>query len=270
MLVAPGRLGDRPDPGVAVAELTADSAVFSLGVWVADPPDGGADGSLAARAGAGAPGRRGHVPRHRGRGGEVTPPRDAAIARTTTCSPTSPHKRRKRRSRERRNGRRSALATLVLLLVFVVHGAAGRPGAVAGAVFVRRHAHGRVPGHARGRPAGHQLADLRPRRPPAGDDLVDREPHAGQGQPDLAVAEDRDRRRRGQALLAARRPRLPRHHPRGARQPPGRPDHAGCLHARAAAGAKPVPVRRAVVPPARSARPSWPRRWPTSGRSARS
>jgi small-conductance mechanosensitive channel len=37
VLVAPGRLGDRPDPGVAVAELTADSAVFSLGVWVADP-----------------------------------------------------------------------------------------------------------------------------------------------------------------------------------------------------------------------------------------
>jgi small-conductance mechanosensitive channel len=37
VLVAPGRLGDRPDPGVAVADLSADSAVFSLGVWVADP-----------------------------------------------------------------------------------------------------------------------------------------------------------------------------------------------------------------------------------------
>jgi small-conductance mechanosensitive channel len=34
--VAPGRIGDRPDPGVSVAELTETSAVFSLGVWVAD------------------------------------------------------------------------------------------------------------------------------------------------------------------------------------------------------------------------------------------
>jgi hypothetical protein len=34
--VAPGRIGDRPDPGVSVAELTETSAVFSLGVWVPD------------------------------------------------------------------------------------------------------------------------------------------------------------------------------------------------------------------------------------------
>jgi small-conductance mechanosensitive channel len=34
---APGRVGDRPDPGVSVAELTETSAVFSIGVWVSDP-----------------------------------------------------------------------------------------------------------------------------------------------------------------------------------------------------------------------------------------
>lgn len=35
--LAPGRIGDRPDPGVSVAELTETSAVFSAGVWVPDP-----------------------------------------------------------------------------------------------------------------------------------------------------------------------------------------------------------------------------------------
>src|SRR6476620_11610349 len=34
---APGRIGDRPDPGVAVAELTETSAAFTIGVWVSDP-----------------------------------------------------------------------------------------------------------------------------------------------------------------------------------------------------------------------------------------
>ena len=34
---APGRVGDRPDPGVAVADLTETSAAFTIGVWVSDP-----------------------------------------------------------------------------------------------------------------------------------------------------------------------------------------------------------------------------------------
>jgi small-conductance mechanosensitive channel len=34
---APGRLADRPDPGVSVDQLTETSAVFSLGVWTPDP-----------------------------------------------------------------------------------------------------------------------------------------------------------------------------------------------------------------------------------------
>jgi small-conductance mechanosensitive channel len=35
--VAPGRLGDRQDPGVSVSDLTETAAVFSVGVWVSDP-----------------------------------------------------------------------------------------------------------------------------------------------------------------------------------------------------------------------------------------
>jgi small-conductance mechanosensitive channel len=34
--LTPGRIGDRPDPGVSVAELTADGVVFTLGVWTPD------------------------------------------------------------------------------------------------------------------------------------------------------------------------------------------------------------------------------------------
>jgi small-conductance mechanosensitive channel len=34
---APGRLADRPDPGVGVAELGETAAVFSLSVWTPDP-----------------------------------------------------------------------------------------------------------------------------------------------------------------------------------------------------------------------------------------
>ncbi len=34
---APSRTGDRPDPGVSVAELTETGAVFTAGVWVGDP-----------------------------------------------------------------------------------------------------------------------------------------------------------------------------------------------------------------------------------------
>jgi small-conductance mechanosensitive channel len=33
---APGRNGDRPDPGVSVAELTEASAIYSVGVWTGD------------------------------------------------------------------------------------------------------------------------------------------------------------------------------------------------------------------------------------------
>jgi small conductance mechanosensitive channel len=33
---APGALADRPGPGVSVAELTGDGAVFTVGVWTAD------------------------------------------------------------------------------------------------------------------------------------------------------------------------------------------------------------------------------------------
>ena len=132
-------------------------------------------------------------------------------------------------------------------------GGAGRP---AGAVRGRRrrqrgvrarHPQRRVAGHAGGRSTRHQLADLRSRRPPAGDDLVDREPHAGGVQPDLAVAEDGHRRHRGSALLPARRPRLPGHPARRRRQRAGRRHPAGRLHAGTAAGAKPLPVGRAVV-----------------------
>ena len=35
--LTPGRLGDRPDPGVSVAEVTADGIVFTIGVWTHDP-----------------------------------------------------------------------------------------------------------------------------------------------------------------------------------------------------------------------------------------
>lgn len=35
--VAPGRIGNRPDPGVSVVELTETAAVFSVSVWVPDP-----------------------------------------------------------------------------------------------------------------------------------------------------------------------------------------------------------------------------------------
>jgi hypothetical protein len=35
--LAPGRMGDRPDPGVSVSDLTETGAVFSVGVWVPDP-----------------------------------------------------------------------------------------------------------------------------------------------------------------------------------------------------------------------------------------
>jgi small-conductance mechanosensitive channel len=34
---APGRLADRPDPGVSVADLTETSAVYSVAVWTPDP-----------------------------------------------------------------------------------------------------------------------------------------------------------------------------------------------------------------------------------------
>lgn len=37
VLIAPGRMGDRPDPGVSVSELTETSAVYTLGVWTPDP-----------------------------------------------------------------------------------------------------------------------------------------------------------------------------------------------------------------------------------------
>jgi len=43
--LTPGRLGDRPDPGVSVAELTVDGVVFTIGVWTADA-------ASAAQAGA--------------------------------------------------------------------------------------------------------------------------------------------------------------------------------------------------------------------------
>ena len=33
---APGALADRPGPGVSVADLTADGAIFTVGVWTAD------------------------------------------------------------------------------------------------------------------------------------------------------------------------------------------------------------------------------------------
>jgi small-conductance mechanosensitive channel len=39
--LAPGRLEQRPGPGVSVSELRADGAVFTVGVWVADPLQGG-------------------------------------------------------------------------------------------------------------------------------------------------------------------------------------------------------------------------------------
>jgi small conductance mechanosensitive channel len=34
---APGRLADRPGPGVSVADVTAEGAVYSASAWVADP-----------------------------------------------------------------------------------------------------------------------------------------------------------------------------------------------------------------------------------------
>jgi small-conductance mechanosensitive channel len=34
---APGRLADRPGPGVAVADVTAEGAVYTASAWVADP-----------------------------------------------------------------------------------------------------------------------------------------------------------------------------------------------------------------------------------------
>jgi small-conductance mechanosensitive channel len=40
--VAPGRTPDRPDPGVAVAELNETTAVFTVGVWTIDPLQGAA------------------------------------------------------------------------------------------------------------------------------------------------------------------------------------------------------------------------------------
>ena len=43
--LVPGRLGDRPDPGVSVAELTTDGVVFTVGVWTPDA-------ASAAQAGA--------------------------------------------------------------------------------------------------------------------------------------------------------------------------------------------------------------------------
>jgi small-conductance mechanosensitive channel len=39
--LAPGRLEQRPGPGVSVSELRAEGAVFTVGVWVADPLQGG-------------------------------------------------------------------------------------------------------------------------------------------------------------------------------------------------------------------------------------
>ena len=38
--LAPGRLDQRPGPGVSVSELRAEGAVFTVGVWVADPLQG--------------------------------------------------------------------------------------------------------------------------------------------------------------------------------------------------------------------------------------
>jgi small-conductance mechanosensitive channel len=38
--LAPGRLEQRPGPGVSVSELRAEGAVFTVGVWVADPLQG--------------------------------------------------------------------------------------------------------------------------------------------------------------------------------------------------------------------------------------
>jgi small-conductance mechanosensitive channel len=37
VLIAPGRMGDRTDPGVSVSELTETSAVYTVGVWTPDP-----------------------------------------------------------------------------------------------------------------------------------------------------------------------------------------------------------------------------------------
>jgi small-conductance mechanosensitive channel len=39
-VLAPGRLEQRPGPGVSVSELRAEGAVFTVGVWVADPLQG--------------------------------------------------------------------------------------------------------------------------------------------------------------------------------------------------------------------------------------
>jgi small-conductance mechanosensitive channel len=38
--LAPGRLEERPGPGVSVADLAVDGAVYTVGVWVADPVQG--------------------------------------------------------------------------------------------------------------------------------------------------------------------------------------------------------------------------------------
>ena len=49
--LTPGRLGDRPDPGVAVAELNADGVVFTIGVWTPDAASAAAaSGWLRERA----------------------------------------------------------------------------------------------------------------------------------------------------------------------------------------------------------------------------
>jgi small conductance mechanosensitive channel len=37
VLIAPGRMGDRTDPGVSVSDLTEASAVYTVGVWTPDP-----------------------------------------------------------------------------------------------------------------------------------------------------------------------------------------------------------------------------------------
>jgi small-conductance mechanosensitive channel len=38
--IAPGRLVDRPAPGVAISDITPDGAVYTVAVWVADPAQG--------------------------------------------------------------------------------------------------------------------------------------------------------------------------------------------------------------------------------------
>ncbi len=116
-----GRLLERPGPGTAVAEVTADGTIYTVGVWMPDAAQAARGRLGAARALHHPPARGGHGRRRRDRGddavnGPVPPPRSAyddVLGHVAA-------RRRKRRADERRRGRRSLAAT-ALVVVAIVH-----------------------------------------------------------------------------------------------------------------------------------------------------